>query len=201
MTKNELRKCLNDAGMKDEMVNRLEDRFDVEEISRLVDEANTQDQAFEAIHRLYPELKVEALKKQCDFYREEFEKTFKEDRGQNKVELSDDELANIAGGSFFSSIGNWFQDNWKAVAIGAAVVVGVALICTGVGAAIGSAITTSSLAFGPATADLAFTYVMTTTACTGTGALIGAGVGAVLGGATAGALGATGVIGNVADNL
>lgn len=41
----------------------------------------------------------------------------------------------ISGGNIFKKIGKWCKKNWKAIAITAAAVVGVALICTGIGIA------------------------------------------------------------------
>ncbi|MBQ1941251.1 MAG: hypothetical protein II352_05075 [Selenomonadaceae bacterium] len=54
---------------------------------------------------------------------------------QPKVELDDELMEIISGGNIFKKIGKWCKKNWKAIAITAAAVVGVALICTGIGIA------------------------------------------------------------------
>ena len=54
---------------------------------------------------------------------------------QPKVELDDELMEIISGGNMFKKIGKWCKKNWKAIAITAAAVVGVALICTGIGIA------------------------------------------------------------------
>ncbi len=58
-----------------------------------------------------------------------------------KLALADADMEYVTGGGFWSSIGGWFQRNWKAVVVTAAVVaavavgVGVAAVCIGGAAA------------------------------------------------------------------
>ncbi|WP_298535422.1 hypothetical protein [uncultured Treponema sp.] len=65
------------------------------------------------------------------------------------------------------------------------------MICTGVGAAVGTCITSSALT-AVATGATSFMYVEVVTTAAATGALIGAGVGAAVGGAVVGGLAGTG---------
>ena len=136
--------------------------------------------------------------------KEQVEAALNEQKHNEPMELTEDELDNVAGGGFFDSVGSWFKNNWKAVAVGAAIVVGTALICTGIGAGAGAAIT---YATGSAIIKSAGIALITPTltslanaACisvlTGTGAAIGAGVGAAIGAGVTGALAGTGNLPN-----
>ena len=204
MTNEEMKQALAQGGIATADIEKVSDRFDAEKITELVEEANTPEEAFAVIHEFYPELEVEALQKQCDFVKEQVEAALNEQKHNEPMELTEDELDNVAGGGFFDSVGNWFKNNWKAVAVGAAIVVGTALICTGIGAGAGAAIT---YATGSAIIKSAGIALITPTltslanaACisvlTGTGAAIGAGVGAAIGGAVTGALAGTGNLPN-----
>lgn len=76
-----------------------------------------------------------------DFVHGQFEAAMKEKKIMETTELSETELDNVVGGGWFS---NWWSNNRKTVAINAAIVVGAALVCTGVGAIAGSFITVSA---------------------------------------------------------
>ena len=204
MTNEEMKKALAKGGVSTADIEKVSDKFDAEKITELVEAASTPEEAFAAIHAAYPELAVSELEKQCDFMREQFEATLKEQKKGETVELSEDELDNVSGGGFFGDVGNWFKNNWKAVAVGAAIVVGTALICTGIGAGAGAAITYVT---GSAIIKSAGIALITPTltslanaACisvlTGTGAAIGAGVGAGIGAGVTGALAGTGNLPN-----
>ena len=204
MTNEEMKQALANGGVSTAEIEKVSDRFDAEKITELVEEANTPEEAFAAIHEFYPELEVEALQKQCDFVKEQVEAALNEQKQSEPMELTEDELDNVAGGGFFDSVGGWFKKNWKAVAVGAAIVVGTALICTGIGAGAGAAITYVT---GSAIIKSAGIALITPTltslanaACisvlTGTGAAIGAGVGAAIGAGVTGALAGTGNLPN-----
>ncbi|MBR0098468.1 MAG: hypothetical protein IJP90_01990 [Treponema sp.] len=204
MTNEEMKKALAKGGVAEADIEKVSDKFDAEKITELVETANTPEEAFAAIHAFYPELEVEALQKQCDFVKEQVEAALNEQKHNEPIELTEDELDNVAGGGFFDSVGSWFKNNWKAVAVGAAIVVGTALICTGIGAGAGAAIT---YATGSAIIKSAGIALITPTltslanaACisvlTGTGAAIGAGVGAAIGAGVTGALAGTGNLPN-----
>ena len=147
MTNEEMKKALAKGGVAEADIEKVSDKFDAEKITELVEAANTPEEAFAAIHAAYPELAVSELEKQCDFMREQLEATMKEQKKSETVELSEDELENVAGGGLFDSIGGWFKDNWKKVAVGAAIAVGVALLCTGAGALAGFALAADAALF------------------------------------------------------
>ena len=204
MTNEEMKRALAKSGVSTADIEKISEKYDAEKITELVEAANTPEEAFAVIHEFYPELEVEALQKQCDFVKEQVEAALNEQKHNEPMELTEDELDNVAGGGFFDSVGSWFKNNWKAVAVGAAIVVGTALICTGIGAGAGAAIT---YATGSAIIKSAGIALITPTltslanaACisvlTGTGAAIGAGVGAAIGGAVTGALAGTGNLPN-----
>ena len=204
MTNEEMKQALAQGGIATADIEKISDKFDAEKITELVEAANTPEEAFAVIHELYPELEVEALQKQCDFVKEQVEAALNEQKQSEPMELTEDELDNVAGGGFFDSVGGWFKKNWKAVAVGAAIVVGAALVCTGVGAGVGAAITyfTSHAALSAMGASLSYsTFALVagytcTPILTGTGAAIGAAVGTAVGGTVTGALAGTGNLPN-----
>ena len=204
MTNEEMKQALAQGGIATADIEKISDKFDAEKITELVEAANTPEEAFAVIHEFYPELEVEALQKQCDFVKEQVEAALNEQKQSEPMELTEDELDNVAGGGFFDSVGGWFKKNWKAVAVGAAIVVGAALVCTGVGAGVGAAITyfTSHAALSAMGASLSYsTFALVagytcTPILTGTGAAIGAAVGTAVGGTVTGALAGTGNLPN-----
>lgn len=194
MTNEEMKMEFAKSGVSTADIEKISEKYDAEKITELVEAANTPEEAFVAIHAFYPELEVEALQKQCDFVKEQVEAAMNEQKQKQNVpmELTEDELDNVAGGGFFDSVGSWFKKNWKAVAIGAAIVVGAALICTGVGAGIGSTIVAGTVDIVHTTATAIITEFGVDVMATGIGAAIGAGVGTAVGGAVVGGLAGTG---------
>ena len=195
MTNEEMKRAFAKSGVSTADIEKISEKYDAEKITELVEAANTPEEAFAALHAVYPELEVEALQKQCDFVKEQVEAAMNEQKHNEPIELTEDELDNVAGGGFFDSVGGWFKKNWKAVAVGAAIVVGAALVCTGVGAAVGACITSSALT-AVSTGATSFMYVEVVTTAAATGALIGAGVGTAAGGAVVGGLAGTGNLPN-----
>ena len=188
MTNAEIKETFGKMGVSSEDTAKFLAKFDAEKITEIVEAADTQDEAFEKLHEYYPELEVEKLKHQVNFMREQVETAAKEQNKQEPIALSEAELENVAGGGFWGDVGNWFKSNWKAIAVGAAIVVGAALIGTGIGAAIGSTmIGWVAISSG--------VYVMG--ALTATGALIGGGIGLGVGAITTGVLAGTGVLSKV----
>ena len=173
MTNAELKKIMEESGLSAEEISKFQDKFDAEKITETVENASCASEAFKALYELYPELEIEKLKKQCDFMMTQIAAAVEESKKKGPVELSKEELENVAGGGIFSDIGNWFKDNWKAILIGAAVIVAGAAISAamlGVGGALLSGV--SAVLFGTDTflAGAAF------------GASVGATAGAVFGG-------------------
>ena len=147
MTNEEMKKALTKDGVAEADIEKISEKFDAEKITEIVDGASNSKEAFEALHNFYPELEVEKLQEQCDFVMEQVEAAMKDHKQNEPVELTEDELENVAGGGLFDSIGGWFKDNWKTVAVGAAIAVGVALICTGAGALAGFALAADAALF------------------------------------------------------
>jgi len=148
MTKEEVRVYLNKMDVSEKTIRDFEEKYDVEVITRLVDESSDPKEAINSIHRYYPELQVEELNKQCDFIAQQIKAGMDSKNGKIQ-ELTEDELSNVAGGGLF----DWFSDlsnGWKAVIIGATVGLAVAGLTIGIGAALGcfSAAASSSLAGG-----------------------------------------------------
>ena len=189
MTNAELKEAFGKIGVSAEDTNKVLERFDAEKISEIVEETNTPEEAFEAIHKAYPELEVEKMKEQVNFFRDQLETAAKEYKEKKPIELTEGELENVAGGGFWGDVGDWFKKNWKAIAVGAAIVVGAALIGTGIGAAIGSTMFTFVEVLG------GMGFAMGTLA--GPGALIGGAIGLGVGGITTGILGGTGVLSKI----
>jgi len=192
MTNEEMKMEFAKSGVSTADIEKISEKYDAEKITEIVDGASNPKEAFEALHNFYPELEVEALQKQCDFVKEQVEAAMNEQKQNVPMELTEDELDNVAGGGFFDSVGSWFKKNWKAVAIGAAIVVGAALICTGVGAGIGSTIVAGTVDIVHTTATAIITEFGVDVMATGIGAAIGAGVGTAVGGAVVGGLAGTG---------
>ena len=107
------------------------------------------------------------MQEQVNFVQNQLETAI---NGQNKgetVELTESELDMVSSGGFC----DWWKRNWKKVAIGAAIVVGTALVCTGVGAAAGALIGTA----------LSSSMGVVTAAGTASIVAVGAGIDAVAG--------------------
>ena len=186
MTNEEMKMEFAKSGVAEADIEKISEKYDAEKITELVEAASTPKEALEALHAFYPELEVEKMQEQMDFVQSQFDAAAKGEKSGETVELTEEELDMVSGGG----LGDWFKKNWKKVAIGAAIVVGAALICTGVGAAVGTCITSSALT-AVATGATSFMYVEVVTTAAATGALIGAGVGTAVGGAVVGGLAGT----------
>ena len=208
MTNEEMKQVLAKGGVAEADIEKVSDKFDAEKITEIVEAASTPKEAMEALHTFYPELEVEKMQEQMDFVQSQVEAAMKGQRQENAepMELTEEELDNVAGGGFC----DWWSRNWKTVAIGAAILAGTVLICTGVGAIAGSFVTASAASAaagtgatlveggiigGSITVDtLISTGVLTATGAAGaaagtmagTGAAVGAAIGG-LGGSIAGA--------------
>ena len=126
MTNAEYRKILEENGISAEDIKKIQDKFDAEKITETVENAVSPDEAFKALHDLYPELKIEELKKQSDFMMGQIAAAVEEAKKKGTIELTTEELDSVAGGGIFSDIGNWFKNNWKVILVGAAVIVACA---------------------------------------------------------------------------
>ena len=184
MTNEEMKMALAKDGLTAADIENVSEKYNAEKITEIVEAASTPKEALEALHAFYPELEVEKMQEQMDFVQSQFDAAAK---GET-VELTEEELDMVSGGG----IGDWFKKNWKKVAIGAAIVVGAALICTGVGAGIGSTIVAGTVNIVHTTATAIITEIGVDVMATGIGAAIGAGVGAAVGGAVVGGLAGTG---------
>jgi hypothetical protein len=140
MTNAEMVKAFSEAGLKAADLKKIEKKVDAEKITKAVESAATLEDGIKAVCKLHPELNAKELKKQMDFYADQLSssnsaKTRKLDEA---MELTEDELEHVAGGTGSSSI------NWKAILIGVA----CALVCAGVAAGF-------SAAFAPVGAKIA----------------------------------------------
>ena len=172
MTNAELKKIMEGSGLSAEEISKFQAKFDAEKISEVVNNASCASEAIKALHELYPELKVEELKKQSDFMMGQIAAAVEENKKKGPLELSTEELENVAGGGFFSDVGNWFKNNWKTILVGAAVVVAVAAATALTVGAFGAVVSgVSAVIFGTDTflAGAAF------------GASVGMGAGACIG--------------------
>ena len=108
MTNEEMKMEFAKSGVAEAEIEKISEKYDAEKITELVEAANTPEEAFTAIHAFYPELEVEALQKQCDFVMEQVEAAMNEQKQKQNVpmELTEEELDNVAGGGFFDSIGD-----------------------------------------------------------------------------------------------
>ena len=183
MTNEEMKKALAKNGVAEAEIEKVSDKFDAEKITELVEAASTPKEALEALHAFYPELEVEKMQEQMDFVQSQFEAAAKGEKSSESIELTEEELDMVSGGGF----GDWFKRNWKKVAIGAAIVAGAALVCTGIGAAAGSTVILTVMEVLPITGAVIPAHV----AATGIGAAIGAAAGAAAGGAVVGGLAGT----------
>ena len=187
MTNEEMKMALAKDGLIAADIEKVSEKFDAEKITEIVEAASTPKEALEALHAFYPELEVEKMQEQMDFVQSQFDAAAKGEKSGETVELTEKELDMVSGGG----LGDWFKKNWKKVAIGAAIVVGAALICTGVGAGIGSTIVAGTVNIVHTTATAIITEFGVDVMATGIGAAIGAGVGAAVGGAVVGGLAGT----------
>ena len=171
MTNEEMKMALAKDGVAEADIEKVSEKYNAEKITEIVEAASTPKEALEALHAFYPELEVEKMQEQMDFVQSQFDAAMKGQRQENAepMELTEEELDMVSGGG----IGDWFKKNWKKVAVGAAIVVGAALIATGVGAVVGAAVET--IAVEAATAYAVYGIGTAATAA------VGAGIGAVIG--------------------
>ena len=113
MTNEEMKMEFAKSGVAEAEIEKIAEKYDAEKITELVEAANTPEEAFAAIHAFYPELEVEALQKQCDFVMEQVEAAMNEQKQNVPMELTEEELDNVAGGGFFDSVGSWFKKDGK----------------------------------------------------------------------------------------
>ncbi len=164
MTNAEVRARLEKMDVNDKAIQKFDEKYDVEEISRLVEQASDPKEAMEAIHNLYPELQVEELNKRCGFIAQQL-KAGNDPENNEIQELSEEELSNVAGGGLF----DWYDNlshEWQCLVVGAAVGLAVAVAATGVGLAFGAA----AVAAGTATTlgvDLTLEVALTMGGLTG----------------------------------
>ena len=109
MTNAEVRETFGKMGLSAEDTDKVLERFDAEKITEIVEGTNSPDEAFEAIHKAYPELEAGKMKEQLDFVREQMEAAAKEHKEKNPVELTEGELEKVAGGGFWGDVGAWFK--------------------------------------------------------------------------------------------
>ena len=128
MTKADVKVWADKVGMSKEDLEKLESKYDVEKMTDVVERSSNPDEALKAIHELYPDIDATELKKQYDFYSDQFNAS--EEKLDKPMELTDNELENVAGGA-----ASWWSRNWKKLIVGLAIAVaGVAL---GVGLGLG----------------------------------------------------------------
>ena len=133
MTNEDFRTVLEQNKFSAQDIEKITARLDSEEIDQIVDAAHSPREAFENIKKSYPEFDVEEALKQMDFVHSQIDIAAKDEKTEGPVELTEEELENIAGGG-------WWSDNWKglAKAIGKGLLAGA--ITGFVGGAIGGAI-------------------------------------------------------------
>ncbi len=119
MTNEEMRTVLAQSGFAVAEIDKIQEKFDADKITEIVEGAANPKEAFESIHAFYPEIEVSKLEEQMNFVQDQLEAAFKAQDKHETVELTENELELVSGGGFFS----WIKDNWKKVVVGAAVVV------------------------------------------------------------------------------
>ena len=183
MTNAQMKEALEKAGVKAADVSKVASKFDAEKITKAVESAATPDEAIKAVASLYPEINAKELKKQYDFYAEQLKDGIPDSvKAKAPMELSEDELENVAGGS---AVGDWFAKNWKVLVVGLAVGIAASIGLSFAGAAIGAKAGSAVAIAKAATFGLAVNSVSAAGVSMGT--MIGASVGVAVGiGATAG---------------
>lgn len=128
-----IKEMLLRSGVTEENMAVIQEKFDLEKINAIIDSAHNPKEAFEALHDLYPDFEVATMQDQMDKIQEQYEAAVKEMQENGKLELNEEELDSVVGGS-------WASDHWKQLT-GAAVggTIG-AIIGTMGGATIGMAL-------------------------------------------------------------
>ena len=116
----------------------FETEFGIEEIQKIIASCSNIDEACRKLSEKFPLLKYEELKKQFDEYVKKAREIAADAESEKVVELAEDELEAVAGGSF----GSWLKENWAGLALGAAVAIG----CSAMGRPLIGAIAGSSVA-------------------------------------------------------
>ena len=136
MTNEKMKEILAHGGLTVADIEKVQEKFDADKITEIIEAASNPKEAFESIHAFYPELEIEKLEAQMDFIQGQIETAKKSEKTAEVVELTEKELENVSGGGFFEWI-DGLSTGWKAVAIIATAAVGAAVVLSGAGAIFG----------------------------------------------------------------
>ena len=111
-----LRAALENEGVEKSSIEAFESKFDIEEMQRIVSSCETPEEYFEKLSEKYPTLKNDDLKESFDKFLKQSEENADNSESEEEIELDEDDLEAVAGGS----VGSWFKKNWRGLAVGAA---------------------------------------------------------------------------------
>ena len=102
---------MRELGYSEEDLRKVEANPELENFAKIIDAANSFEEAAANLKKAYPNLDVAEFKKLCESEESMPAKEADTD-SEEMTDLEDDALEAVAGGS----IGSWFKKNWKAVA-------------------------------------------------------------------------------------
>lgn len=129
-----MEKKIKEVAITKEDVKKASEKYDVSKFAEIINQSSSPEEAFKAIHDLYPEFEIDLMKRQCECVIDELKESIMENNHASAKELSQEDLESIVGGSIFSDIGKFFKDHWKSILCISLIALSAALMCTGIGA-------------------------------------------------------------------
>ena len=117
--KNEFYQSAQEQGVSPKELESFTSQIDIEEIQTIVSACNSMEEALHKIAEKYTFIKYEDLKKNFDDYVANMQSGGDDRDNEEMVDLEDDALEDVAGGS----IGSWIKKNWPGLVVGVAVTV------------------------------------------------------------------------------
>ena len=136
MTDAEMRDVLKQLGANETDINKVSESLDAEKLTMIVEGAKNSEEAIAAIGKAFPFIDVKELQKRYDFIFGQASAASKEAKSKAPVQLTKEELENVAGGS---SVGDWLKKNWRGVVVGAVLGLCLGVFTAGVGVGIHAA--------------------------------------------------------------
>ena len=113
---------MKDLGFSEDSIQKISGNKDFETIKKIMDESVSFEDAAARVKEQFPSIDMDEVRKNMEAMSQQNEGT-NDSSSDEVVDLEDDALENVAGGS----LGTWFKSNWKTAGL-AFMVGGVAAV-------------------------------------------------------------------------